>query len=197
MMWTLMWFSTGSGADDLAVCSERRSGGPSAAAGGAEGRRRCDDVLDLCVVCCGSLGRVCLSQIQCSELTAERHRLQEQLKLMSEQQQRASSSYQLSLTALQDQCTAAKVLQWPQDCLLSLLDAHSPAACPSAQSCRQTEALTLGCFPQDTRASFSAVLLTKHNYSSPSAPNKSWATETRGNASEFHAQGKRTHDFIH
>lgn len=63
------------------------------------------------MVCCGSLGRVCLSQIQCSELTAERHRLQEQLKLMSEQQQRASSSYQLSLTALQDQCTAAKVLQ--------------------------------------------------------------------------------------
>ncbi|KTF80534.1 hypothetical protein cypCar_00015595 [Cyprinus carpio] len=47
-------------------------------------------------------------KIQCSELTAERHRLQEQLKLMSEQQQRASSSYQLSLTALQDQCTAAK-----------------------------------------------------------------------------------------
>ncbi|KAF4109507.1 GRIP and coiled-coil domain-containing protein 2 [Onychostoma macrolepis] len=47
-------------------------------------------------------------KIQCSELTAERHRLQEQLKLMNEQQQRTSSSYQLSLTALQDECTAAK-----------------------------------------------------------------------------------------
>ncbi|XP_043089987.1 GRIP and coiled-coil domain-containing protein 2 isoform X2 [Puntigrus tetrazona] len=47
-------------------------------------------------------------KIQSSELTAERHRLQEQLKLMGEQQQRASSSYQLSLSALQDECTAAK-----------------------------------------------------------------------------------------
>lgn len=47
-------------------------------------------------------------KIQCSELTAERHRLQEHLKLMSDQQQRTTSSYQLSLTALQDECTAAK-----------------------------------------------------------------------------------------
>ncbi|RXN13845.1 GRIP and coiled-coil domain-containing 2 [Labeo rohita] len=47
-------------------------------------------------------------KIQCSELTAERHRLQEQLKLMNEQHQRTSSSYQLSLSALQDECTAAK-----------------------------------------------------------------------------------------
>ncbi|XP_073701579.1 GRIP and coiled-coil domain-containing protein 2 [Garra rufa] len=47
-------------------------------------------------------------KIQSSELTAERHRLQEQLKLMSEQHQRTSSSYQLSLSTLQDECTAAK-----------------------------------------------------------------------------------------
>ncbi|KAL1268732.1 hypothetical protein QQF64_034095 [Cirrhinus molitorella] len=47
-------------------------------------------------------------KIQCSELTAERHRLQEQLKLMSEQHQRTSSSYQLSLSTLQNECTAAK-----------------------------------------------------------------------------------------
>ncbi|XP_016339597.1 GRIP and coiled-coil domain-containing protein 2 [Sinocyclocheilus anshuiensis] len=47
-------------------------------------------------------------KIQCSELTAERHRLQEQLKLMSEQHQRTSSSYQHSLNTLQDECTTAK-----------------------------------------------------------------------------------------
>uniref|UniRef100_A0A672MEJ2 GRIP domain-containing protein n=1 Tax=Sinocyclocheilus grahami TaxID=75366 RepID=A0A672MEJ2_SINGR len=47
-------------------------------------------------------------KIQCSELTAERHRLQEQLKLMSEQHQRTSSSYRHSLNTLQDECTTAK-----------------------------------------------------------------------------------------
>ncbi|XP_051762691.1 GRIP and coiled-coil domain-containing protein 2 isoform X4 [Ctenopharyngodon idella] len=47
-------------------------------------------------------------KIQCSELTAERHRLQEQLKLTIEQHQRTSSSQQLSLKALQDECAAVK-----------------------------------------------------------------------------------------
>ncbi|XP_051565740.1 GRIP and coiled-coil domain-containing protein 2 [Myxocyprinus asiaticus] len=47
-------------------------------------------------------------KIQCSELTAERHRLQEQLKMMNDQQQRVSSSYQLSLNTLQDECNTAK-----------------------------------------------------------------------------------------
>ncbi|XP_067265156.1 GRIP and coiled-coil domain-containing protein 2 isoform X3 [Chanodichthys erythropterus] len=47
-------------------------------------------------------------KIQCSELTAERHRLQEQLRLMGEQHQRTSSSQQLSLKALQDECSATK-----------------------------------------------------------------------------------------
>ncbi|XP_052004956.1 GRIP and coiled-coil domain-containing protein 2 [Xyrauchen texanus] len=47
-------------------------------------------------------------KIQCSELTAERHRLQEQLKIINDQQQRVSSSYQLSLNTLQDECNNAK-----------------------------------------------------------------------------------------
>lgn len=47
-------------------------------------------------------------KIQCSNLTADRHRLEEQLKMMNDQQQRASSSYQLRLNGLQDECTAAK-----------------------------------------------------------------------------------------
>lgn len=60
-----------------------------------------------------------MCQIQCSELTAERHRLQEQLRLMGEQHQRTSSSQQLSLKALQDECSAAKVLQI--SCVLLLI----------------------------------------------------------------------------
>ncbi|XP_056610766.1 GRIP and coiled-coil domain-containing protein 2 isoform X2 [Triplophysa dalaica] len=47
-------------------------------------------------------------KIQCSDLTAEKHRLEEQMKMMNDQQQRSSSSYQLKLNVLQDECTAAK-----------------------------------------------------------------------------------------
>ncbi|KAI7808741.1 GRIP and coiled-coil domain-containing protein 2 isoform X2 [Triplophysa rosa] len=47
-------------------------------------------------------------KIQHSDLTAEKHRLEEQLKMMNDQQQRSSSSYQLKLNVLQDECTAAK-----------------------------------------------------------------------------------------
>ncbi|XP_076119725.1 GRIP and coiled-coil domain-containing protein 2 [Alosa pseudoharengus] len=47
-------------------------------------------------------------KIQCSELTAERHRLQGQLKASVEQHQRTSGSYQLRLTTLQEECSTAK-----------------------------------------------------------------------------------------
>ncbi|XP_056088576.1 GRIP and coiled-coil domain-containing protein 2 isoform X2 [Rhinichthys klamathensis goyatoka] len=47
-------------------------------------------------------------KIQCSDLTAERHRLQEQLKLMNEQHTHTSRSQQLSVKKLQDESAAAK-----------------------------------------------------------------------------------------
>uniref|UniRef100_A0A8C9TYI8 GRIP and coiled-coil domain containing 2 n=1 Tax=Scleropages formosus TaxID=113540 RepID=A0A8C9TYI8_SCLFO len=47
-------------------------------------------------------------KIQCSEVTAERHRLQEQLKTVTEQQQRATSSFQHRVNTLQEECSAAR-----------------------------------------------------------------------------------------
>uniref|UniRef100_A0AAY4E2L4 GRIP domain-containing protein n=1 Tax=Denticeps clupeoides TaxID=299321 RepID=A0AAY4E2L4_9TELE len=47
-------------------------------------------------------------KIQCSELTAERHRLQERVKQVTEQQQRVASSFQHRLTASQEECNTAK-----------------------------------------------------------------------------------------
>lgn len=44
---------------------------------------------------------VCALKIEMSELTAEHHRLQEQLRSATEQQQRTSSSLQQRITALQ------------------------------------------------------------------------------------------------
>uniref|UniRef100_W5LLB3 GRIP domain-containing protein n=1 Tax=Astyanax mexicanus TaxID=7994 RepID=W5LLB3_ASTMX len=53
-----------------------------------------------CFVC------VCVFQIQCSELTADRHRLQEQLKCVNDQQQKALSSYQHQLSSLQEELSS-------------------------------------------------------------------------------------------
>ncbi|KAI4893681.1 hypothetical protein NFI96_020055 [Prochilodus magdalenae] len=49
-------------------------------------------------------------KIQCSELTADRHRLQEQLKSVNDQHQKAFSSYQHQLSTLQDELSSKKVL---------------------------------------------------------------------------------------
>nr|XP_046219421.1 GRIP and coiled-coil domain-containing protein 2-like [Oncorhynchus gorbuscha] len=48
------------------------------------------------------------NKIQCCDLTAERHRLQEQLRTLTEQQQRTSSSLQQRLTTLQQEANTAK-----------------------------------------------------------------------------------------
>lgn len=48
------------------------------------------------------------SKIQVCELTAESHRLQEQMRSVLEQQQRTSTSLQHRLTALQEECNTAK-----------------------------------------------------------------------------------------
>lgn len=61
----------------------------------------------VCVYTCESVSSVL--QIQCSDLTAERHRLQEQLKMLVEQQQRAASSFQHRLSTLQEESSVAKV----------------------------------------------------------------------------------------
>ncbi|XP_049340931.1 GRIP and coiled-coil domain-containing protein 2 [Astyanax mexicanus] len=45
-------------------------------------------------------------KIQCSELTADRHRLQEQLKCVNDQQQKALSSYQHQLSSLQEELSS-------------------------------------------------------------------------------------------
>lgn len=45
-------------------------------------------------------------KIQCSELTADRHRLQEQLKCVNDQQQKALSSYQHQLSTLQEELSS-------------------------------------------------------------------------------------------
>ncbi|XP_036418229.1 GRIP and coiled-coil domain-containing protein 2 [Colossoma macropomum] len=47
-------------------------------------------------------------KIQCSELTADRHRLQEQLKSANDQHQKAFSSYQHQLTTLQNELSSKK-----------------------------------------------------------------------------------------
>ncbi|KAJ8252855.1 hypothetical protein GJAV_G00206340 [Gymnothorax javanicus] len=47
-------------------------------------------------------------KIQCSDLTAERHRLQEQLKTVTEQQQRAAASLQQRLRELQQESSTAR-----------------------------------------------------------------------------------------
>lgn len=53
---------------------------------------------------------VCLCvQIEVCELTAERHRLQEQLRTAVEQQQRTSSSLQQRINGLQQERDIAKV----------------------------------------------------------------------------------------
>ncbi|XP_064800370.1 GRIP and coiled-coil domain-containing protein 2-like isoform X2 [Oncorhynchus masou masou] len=48
------------------------------------------------------------NKIQCCDLTAERHRLQEQLRTLTEQQQRTSSSLQQRLTTLQQEANTAR-----------------------------------------------------------------------------------------
>uniref|UniRef100_A0A4W5QI54 GRIP domain-containing protein n=1 Tax=Hucho hucho TaxID=62062 RepID=A0A4W5QI54_9TELE len=48
------------------------------------------------------------SKIQCCDLSGERHRLQEQLRTLMEQQQRTSSSLQHRLTTLQQEANTAK-----------------------------------------------------------------------------------------
>ncbi|XP_060731873.1 GRIP and coiled-coil domain-containing protein 2 isoform X1 [Tachysurus vachellii] len=47
-------------------------------------------------------------KIQCSELTADRHRLQEQLKSVSDQYQKSVTSYQSQVTALQNDLSSTK-----------------------------------------------------------------------------------------
>ncbi|GAA6071389.1 GRIP and coiled-coil domain-containing protein 2, partial [Tachysurus ichikawai] len=47
-------------------------------------------------------------KIQCSELTADRHRLQEQLKSVSDQYQKSVTSYQYQVTALQNDLSSTK-----------------------------------------------------------------------------------------
>ncbi|KAK3568961.1 hypothetical protein QTP86_021366, partial [Hemibagrus guttatus] len=47
-------------------------------------------------------------KIQCSELTADRHRLQEQLKSVSDQHQKSVTSYQHQVTTLQNDLTSTK-----------------------------------------------------------------------------------------
>ncbi|XP_076858221.1 GRIP and coiled-coil domain-containing protein 2 isoform X2 [Brachyhypopomus gauderio] len=56
--------------------------------------------------CCVQQLEAC--KIQCSELLAERHRLQEQLKSVSDQQQKAASSSQNRISTLQEQLTSTK-----------------------------------------------------------------------------------------
>ncbi|XP_023673309.2 GRIP and coiled-coil domain-containing protein 2 isoform X2 [Paramormyrops kingsleyae] len=47
-------------------------------------------------------------KIQCSSLTAEKHRLQEQLRTVTDQQQRAASTFQHRLSTLQEECSTTK-----------------------------------------------------------------------------------------
>ncbi|KAL7983834.1 hypothetical protein Chor_000710 [Crotalus horridus] len=49
-----------------------------------------------------------LLQIQLSELTSEKHKIQEQLRTSLEQHQRVLSTYQQKVAALQEECNAAK-----------------------------------------------------------------------------------------
>ncbi|XP_063809884.1 GRIP and coiled-coil domain-containing protein 2 isoform X2 [Pseudophryne corroboree] len=50
-------------------------------------------------------------KIQVAELTSEKHKVQEQLRTLTEQHQRAGNAYQQKLLALQEECTAAKAEQ--------------------------------------------------------------------------------------
>lgn len=50
-------------------------------------------------------------KIQVAELTSEKHKVQEQLRTLTEQHQRAANTYQQKLLALQEECTAAKAEQ--------------------------------------------------------------------------------------
>lgn len=57
----------------------------------------------------------CAFKIEMCELTAERHRLQEQLRSATEQQQRASSSLQQRITTLLQERDAVQVLTQVHD----------------------------------------------------------------------------------
>ncbi|KAG8586952.1 hypothetical protein GDO81_005520 [Engystomops pustulosus] len=50
-------------------------------------------------------------KIQVAELTSEKHKVQEQLRALTEQHQRAANTYQQKLLSLQEECTAAKAEQ--------------------------------------------------------------------------------------
>lgn len=50
-----------------------------------------------------------LLQIQLADLTSEKYKIQEHLRSSVEQHQRAVSTYQQRLAALQDECGATKV----------------------------------------------------------------------------------------
>ncbi|XP_075192565.1 GRIP and coiled-coil domain-containing protein 2 isoform X2 [Anomaloglossus baeobatrachus] len=50
-------------------------------------------------------------KIQVAELTSEKHKVQEQLRTLTEQHQRAANTYHQKLLALQEECTAAKAEQ--------------------------------------------------------------------------------------
>ncbi|XP_040280993.1 GRIP and coiled-coil domain-containing protein 2 isoform X1 [Bufo bufo] len=50
-------------------------------------------------------------KIQVAELTSEKHKVQEQLRALTEQHHRAANTYQQKLLALQEECTAAKAGQ--------------------------------------------------------------------------------------
>ncbi|XP_056412001.1 GRIP and coiled-coil domain-containing protein 2 [Hyla sarda] len=50
-------------------------------------------------------------KIQVAELTSEKHKVQEQLRALTEQHQRAANTYQQKLLALQEDCNAAKAEQ--------------------------------------------------------------------------------------
>ena len=50
-----------------------------------------------------------LSQIQLADITSEKHKVHEQLKTSADQHQRTLSAYQQKVTALQEECHAAKV----------------------------------------------------------------------------------------
>lgn len=52
-----------------------------------------------------------LLQIQLSELTSEKHKIQEHLRTSLEQHQRILSTYQQKVATLQEECNAAKVFQ--------------------------------------------------------------------------------------
>ncbi|KAE8625410.1 hypothetical protein XENTR_v10006261 [Xenopus tropicalis] len=58
-----------------------------------------------------SLQQVEAFKIQVAELTSDKHKVQEQLRALAEQQQRAAGTYQQKLSTLQEECAAAKAEQ--------------------------------------------------------------------------------------